>query len=87
MANDTLLGQTDSVVTYDGSGVFKPTYGDEKPEDTSYDRPEESEILIEPDESKKPDESVDENTDTSTNTLLMYGGAALLLYYFFFKKK
>ncbi len=83
MANDTLLGQTDSVVTYDGSGVFKPTYGDEKPEDTSYDRPEESEILIEPDESKKPEE----NTDTSTNTLLLYGGAALLLYYFFFKKK
>jgi hypothetical protein len=83
MANDTLLGQTDSVVTYDGSGVFKPTYGDEKPEDTSYDRPEESEILVEPDESRKPEE----NTDTSTNTLLMYGGAALLLYYFFFKKK
>jgi hypothetical protein len=83
MANDTLLGQTDSVVTYDGSGVFKPTYGDEKPEDTSYDRPEESEILVEPDESRKPEE----NTDTSTNTLLLYGGAALLLYYFFFKKK
>jgi hypothetical protein len=83
MAKDTLLGQTDSVVTYDGSGVFKPTYGDEKPEDTSYDRPEESEILVEPDESRKPEE----NTDTSTNTLLMYGGAALLLYYFFFKKK
>ena len=83
MANDTLLGQTDSVVTYDGSGVFKPTYGDEKPQDTSYDRPEESEILVEPDESRKPEE----NTDTSTNTLLMYGGAALLLYYFFFKKK
>jgi hypothetical protein len=83
MANDTLLGQTDSVVTYDGSGVFKPTYGDEKPADTSYDRPEESEILVEPDESRKPEE----NTDTSTNTLLLYGGAALLLYYFFFKKK
>ena len=83
MAKDTLLGQTDSVVTYDGSGVFKPTYGDEKPADTSYDRPEESEILVEPDESRKPEE----NTDTSTNTLLMYGGAALLLYYFFFKKK
>ena len=83
MANDTLLGQTDSVVTYDGSGVFKPTYGDEKAADTSYDRPEESEILVEPDESKKPEE----NTDTYTNTLLMYGGAALLLYYFFFKKK
>ena len=80
MANDTLLGQTDSVVTYDGSGVFKSTYGDEKPADYVYNKPEETEILVEPEESRKPEES-------STSPLLMYAGAALLLYFFVFKKK
>jgi ABC-type Na+ efflux pump permease subunit len=80
MANDIFLGQTDSVSQYDGSGVFKPTYGDEKPADYSYDKPEETEILVEPEESKKPEES-------STGPLLMYAGAALLLYFFVFKKK
>jgi LPXTG-motif cell wall-anchored protein len=80
MENNTLLGATgDSTQQYDGSGVFNPNppNSDVSP----------VEILVEPEESKKPDESVEENTGTSTNTLLMYGGAALLLYYFFFKKK
>ena len=79
MENNTLLGATEVVAQYDGSGVFNPNppNSDVSP----------VEILVEPEESKKPDESVEENTGTSTNTLLMYGGAALLLYYFFFKKK
>jgi hypothetical protein len=72
MENNTLLGATtDSVVTYDGSGVFNentPT-ADVSPVDTDSSQ----------DSSEKP---VD-----NTSNLLMYGGAALLLYYFFFKKK
>jgi hypothetical protein len=84
MENNTLLGATtDSVVTYDGSGVFNPNnpYSDVDPNYNPAPTPKETKD--EPDESRKPEE----NTDTSTNTLLMYGGAALLLYYFFFKKK
>jgi hypothetical protein len=82
MANDTLLGQTDSVVTYDGSGVFNPNnpYSDVDPNYNPAPTPKETKD--EPDESRKPEED-----NTSTNNLLMYGGAALLLYYFFFKKK
>ena len=82
MENNVLLGATDSVVTYDGSGVFKPTYGDEKPADYSYDKPEETEILIEPEESRKPEES-----SSNTTGLLLYAGLALAAYFFFFKKK
>jgi hypothetical protein len=73
MENNTLLGATtDSVVTYDGSGVFNentPT-SDISPVDTD-DSSQDS--------SEKP---VD-----NTSNLLMYGGAALLLYYFFLRKK
>ena len=82
MENNVLLGATDSVVTYDGSGVFKTTYGDEKPADYSYDKQEETEILVEPEESRKPEES-----NSNTTGLLLYAGLALAAYFFFFKKK
>ena len=72
MENNTLLGQTDSVVNYDGSGVFNPNTpnSDVSPVDTS---------------SSSEDSS--ENPTESKNNLLMYAGAALLLYFFVFKKK
>lgn len=82
MENNVLLGATDSVVTYDGSGIFKPTYGDEAAPDTSYTKPEESEVLVDPQESKKPEESTGNNSG-----LLLYAGLALAAYFFFFKKK
>ncbi len=82
--NDTLLGATVVVASYDGSGIFNPTPG--APETA---KEVVSDSVVIPKETKdEPEESVDENTGTSnTSTLLMYGGAALLLYYFFFKKK
>jgi len=82
MENNVLLGATDSVVTYDGSGIFQPQYGDEKPADFVYNKPEESETLVEPEESKKPEESTG-----NTTGLLLYAGIALAAYFLFFKKK
>ena len=83
MENNVLLGATaDSVVTYDGSGVFKPTYGDEAAPDTSYVKPAESDVVVIPDESVKPDESA-----SPKSGLLLYAGIALVAYFFFFKKK
>ena len=82
MENNVLLGATDSVVQYDGSGVFNPTYGDEKPADQVYEKPAETDILVNPDESKKPEEN-----SSNTTGLLLYGALALAAYFFFFKKK
>ena len=82
MENNVLLGATDSVVTYDGSGIFNPQYGDEKPAESVYNKPEESEVLVDPKESKKPEES-----NSNTSGLLLYAGLALAAYFFFFKKK
>jgi LPXTG-motif cell wall-anchored protein len=84
MENNTLLGATEVVTSYDGSGIFNPTPG--APETA---KEVATESIFTPKETKdEPEESVNENTGNSnTSTLLMYGGAALLLYYFFFKKK
>lgn len=83
MENNVLLGATgDPVVTYDGSGIFNPQYGDEKPAESVYNKPEESEVLVDPKESKKPEESTGNNSG-----LLLYAGLALAAYFFFFKKK
>lgn len=84
--NDTLLGATEVVASYDGSGVVNPTPG--APETAkevvseSVMIPKETKDDVFVEEFKKPEETTD-----NTSTLLMYGGAALLLYYFFFKKK
>jgi hypothetical protein len=76
--NDTLLGATDSVQQYDGSGVFNPNTPTSDVDTSSSRAPEATETE---DSSEKPE-------DTSSNSgLLLYAGAALLLYYFFFKKK
>ena len=77
MANDTLLGQTESSNQYDGSGVFNPnTPGADA--DPGYI----------PVESNTDNDSSDDNSsESSTSPMLMYAGAALLLYFFFFKKK
>jgi hypothetical protein len=75
--NDTLLGATEVVASYDGSGVFNPTPG--APETAK-------EVVSESTNQSGSDEDEEEN-NTSTSNLLMYGGAALLLYYFFFNKK
>jgi hypothetical protein len=77
MANDTLLGQTESTDQYDGSGVFNPnTPGADA--DPGYI----------PVESNTDNDSSDDNSsESSTSPMLMYAGAALLLYFFFFKKK
>lgn len=80
MANDTLLGQTETQDTYDGSGVFNP----------SGTPPETSKVVLS--ESYKDSGSGNGENDgseeeSSTSPMLMYAGAALLLYFFFFKKK
>ena len=75
MANDTLLGQTESTNQYDGSGVFNPNTPNADA-DPSY-------IPTETDS----DSSDDNSSESSTSPMLMYAGAALLLYFFFFKKK
>ena len=77
MANDTLLGQTETSNQYDGSGVFNPnTPGADA--DPGYI----------PVESNTDNDSSDDNSsESSTSPMLMYAGAALLLYFFFFKKK
>jgi hypothetical protein len=73
MENNTLLGATgDSVVNYDGSGVFNPNTPNADVSPVETDSSSE-------DSSEKPTES--------KNNLLMYAGAALLLYFFVFKKK
>lgn len=75
MANDTLLGQTESSNQYDGSGVFNPNTPNADA-DPGY-------IPTETDS----DSSDDNSSESSTSPMLMYAGAALLLYFFFFKKK
>jgi LPXTG-motif cell wall-anchored protein len=85
MNNNVLIGATEVVAQYDGSGVFNPTGG--APE-TAREVPAESR-LPETTENNSGDSSGDESGDTSTNNsaLLMYGGLALIAYFFFFKKK
>lgn len=78
MENNVLLGATDSVVTYDGSGVFNPNTptSDSAPASSSLPTPTESDTA-EP----KP-------TETSSNSgILLYAGLALAAYFLFFKKK
>jgi hypothetical protein len=75
MANDTLLGQTESTDQYDGSGVFN-TSALTQAADPSF-------VPTETDS----DSSDDNSSESSTRAMLMYAGAALLLYFFFFKKK
>jgi len=84
MENNILLGATeDSVVTYDGSGVFNPNnpYSDVDPNYNPAPTPKETKDEIFVEELEKPEET------SNNSTLQLYGGAALLLYYFFFKKK
>ena len=77
MANDTLLGQTESSNQYDGSGVFNPNTPNA-----------DADPVYIPMESNTDSDSSDENSsESSTSPMLMYAGAALLLYFFFFKKK
>jgi hypothetical protein len=80
MANDTLLGQTETQDSYDGSGVFNP----------SGTPPESSKVVL----SESSNDSGNGNgngeggeEETGNKNLLMYAGAALLLYFFVFKKK
>lgn len=85
MENKVLIGATEVVAQYDGSGVFNPTGG--APE-TASEVPAESRIP-ETDGSGDGNGEGDGSGDTSTNNsaLLMYGGLALIAYFFFFKKK
>ena len=75
MANDTLLGQTESSNQYDGSGVFNPNTPNADA-DPGY-------IPME----SNTDNDGSDDSESSTSPMLMYAGAALLLYFFFFKKK
>lgn len=76
MANDTLLGQTETQDSYDGSGVFNP----------SGTPPETSKVVLS-ESSNDSGEGEGEEEETGNKNLLMYAGAALLLYFFVFKKK
>jgi hypothetical protein len=86
MNNKVLIGATEVVSQYDGSGIFNPTSGAPETasevESASY-VPESAGVV---DESVKPDESV-VNTSGSNNGILLYGALALAAYFFFFKKK
>jgi hypothetical protein len=78
MENNVLLGATDSVVTYDGSGVFNPNTptSDSAPASSSLPTPTESDTA-----ETKPTET------SSKSGILLYAGLALAAYFFFFKKK
>ena len=81
--NNTLLGATDSVQQYDGSGVFNPNTptSDVDPNYNPAPTPTETKDEVFVEELEKPE-------DTSSNSgLLLYAGAALLLYFFVFKNK
>ena len=77
MENNVLLGATDSVVTYDGSGVFNPNTptSDSAPASSSLPEPTET------------DSSEQKPTTGSNSGILLYAGLALAAYFFFFKKK
>ena len=77
MENNVLLGATDSVVTYDGSGVFNPNTptSDSAPASSSLPEPVET------------DSSEEKPTESNNTGLLLYAGIALAAYFFFFKKK
>jgi hypothetical protein len=86
MNNNVLIGATEVVSQYDGSGIFNPTgtapETASEVESASY-VPESAGVV---DQSVKPDESVD-NTTGSNNGILLYGALALAAYFFLFKKK
>ena len=84
MENNVLIGATEVVAQYDGSGVFNPSTG--APE-TAKEVPAESRLPESTeDNSGNSSDGSSESTDNNS-ALLMYGGLALLAYFFFFKKK
>ena len=84
MENRVLIGATEVVAQYDGSGVFNPSTG--APE-TAKEVPAESRLPESTeDNSGNSSDGSSESTDNNS-ALLMYGGLALLAYFFFFKKK
>lgn len=77
MENNVLLGATDSVGTYDGSGVFNPNTPNADADPTYI-----------PTESNDGANDTGDTTTTSSNSgILLYAGLALAAYFFFFKKK
>jgi uncharacterized protein HemX len=83
MTNETvLIGATEVVSQYDGSGIFNPTGSAPETasevEASSY-KPTEVETA--------PEESTKDTASTSNNGILLYGALALAAYFFFFKKK
>ena len=76
MENNTLLGATDSVVTYDGSGIYNPVpASDAAPASSTLPAASETDAS-----SEKP-------ADSKTSGILLYAGLALAAYFFFFKGK
>jgi hypothetical protein len=80
MENNVLLGATDSVGTYDGSGVFNPNTPNADA-DPGY-------IPTESNDGANDTTGGGDTTTTSSNSgILLYAGLALAAYFFFFKKK
>jgi hypothetical protein len=78
MENNVLLGATDSVGTYDGSGVFNPNTPNADA-DPGY---------IPTESNDGTNDTTGDTTTTSSNSgILLYAGLALAAYFFFFKKK
>ena len=83
MENNVLLGATETVVQYDGSGVFNP----------SSTAPETSKVvtasstLPAAEEAPASSPMPTDNTTAPKTGLLLYGALALAAYFFFFKKK
>ena len=79
MENNVLLGATDSVGTYDGSGVFNPNTPNADA-DPGYIQTESNDGAN--------DTTGDTTTTANSNSgILLYAGLALAAYFFFFKKK
>lgn len=79
MENNVLLGATDSVGTYDGSGVFNPNTPNADA-DPGY-------IPTESNDGASDTNGGDTTTTSSNSGILLYAGLALAAYFFFFKKK
>ena len=78
MENNVLLGATDSVATYDGSGVFNPNTPNADA-DPNY---------VPAESNDGANDTTGDLTSSSKNSgILLYAGIALVAYFFFFKKK
>jgi len=81
MEDNILLGATEVVSQYDGSGVFNPNI----PTSTSTTTTTTSTTTTDEPTSRPADNTSDQPTES--NNFMLYAGIALVAYFFFFKSK